>query len=409
MRRVLPGILTAAAISMGIAVPAHTVDAKATATQLSASDRFSLNLYKTLVARAGKSANVIVSPYSVAEALAMVRAGANGATAEQLDTALAGKSKRIEPANRKTLREQLLQEFVPGSGTYTRIANSLWTAKGYPLDPAFADLASNSYAAKIEALDFSGDPGGASKKINDWVSDTTEQQINQIVDPIDIDPLTRAVLANSVLFHGRWAEPFNKALTTQAPFSAPGRKVQVPTMTGQADVTVSPTMTTVSKGFNGSYRMRIAMPKTSTATALDTATTTLFTGSVPTGEACHDLPLHLPKWNTSSDFDLIPPLKKIGITDLFDANRADLTGVSPMAGLEGLYISKAVQKATVAVDEEGTVAAALTGLFARAVSANPNFGPCPSEVKVNRPFAFVIQHTVTGEVLFAGRVMNPAA
>ena len=87
---------------------------------------------------------------------------------------------------------------------------------------------------------------------------------------------------------------------------------------------------------------------------------------------------------------------------------SDLTGVSPRASAEGLFVSSAVHNAVMQVDEEGTKAAASTVIVAQAVSAPSRAPECPALLSFDRPFAYVIRHSQTGEILFSGAVLNPS-
>ena len=107
--------------------------------------------------------------------------------------------------------------------------------------------------------------------------------------------------------------------------------------------------------------------------------------------------VRLPKFKLDCQFSLKEILSQLGVRDLFDINSADLSG---MTGTSELYISQAVHQAFVDVDEEGTEAAAATGVVAR-------YRSCPQEFLVDHPFLFVIQHCESGAILFQGRVVNP--
>ena len=240
------------------------------AKALSASDRFSLRLYRTLAKGSAPTDNVILSPYSIAEALSMVRGGAAGNTAKELDSALNGGA-AVDPTSRKNRRQDLLREQVADSGTYVRIGNSLWIQNGYPLAPAFEEQAKGAYAAKVEALNLTTDGEGSAKKINSWISETTEKQIEQLVDAKDLNALSRAVLVNAVLFHGKWLRPFDKTKTASEPFTVSGQPVDVPTMQGVGDVTPGKIASTVSIPYTGEYRMRISVPADGTAPSVDSA------------------------------------------------------------------------------------------------------------------------------------------
>jgi serpin B len=395
-----------------VVAPAQAKRAKSAKNpKLSPTDVFELGLYRSMAKTVAPNENVILSPYSVTEALAMIRGGARGKTAAEIDSAIVGKGASIDPMQRKGLRANLLAESIPNSGTYIRVANSAWLVTDYPLDPSFSTLVNGPYAAKTASLNFATDPEGSAKQINAWVSDATEKQIEELVDAKVFNELTRLVLVNAVLFHGKWFHPFDAAATAKKPFLVGGNKTQVDTMVGTANVTVTKTQVTVELFYTGDYRMRIIMPKTTSPVALDSAMASLFTGprKPKSGEACGNIGLHIPKWRATSSFlNLKSSLGSLGVNELFNP-QADLTGVSPKAAIEGLYVSAAVHKATITVDEKGTTAAAATAEIFEAASAPLREPDCPTEVSVDRPFVYVIQHISTGQVLFAGRLMNPAA
>ena len=110
-----------------------------------------------------------------------------------------------------------------------------------------------------------------------------------------------------------------------------------------------------------------------------------------------DVKLYLPRFSYDAELVLKDTLGALGMPDAFDPNRADFSG---MDDTQLLYLSHVVHKAFVAVDEEGTEAAAATGVVVEIESM-------PTEVRVERPFIFFIHDTESGLVLFAGRVMNP--
>jgi serpin B len=74
-----------------------------------------------------------------------------------------------------------------------------------------------------------------------------------------------------------------------------------------------------------------------------------------------------------------------------------------MDGTRDLFIQSVIHEAYVAVDEEGTEAAAATGVVVGIVSAPLNM------ITVDRPFIFLIHDTETGTLLFVGRVLDPTA
>src|SRR5262249_21544273 len=115
------------------------------------------------------------------------------------------------------------------------------------------------------------------------------------------------------------------------------------------------------------------------------------------------LPVTVPKFRMESEFSLKPTLAALGMTRAFDFDRADFSGL--YSGPEQLAIQAVVHKASVEVNEEGTEAAAATGVAVGVRSAAPR--PPEYEFKADHPFLFLIRDNATGTILFVGRVVNP--
>jgi serpin B len=113
------------------------------------------------------------------------------------------------------------------------------------------------------------------------------------------------------------------------------------------------------------------------------------------------LMLNLPKFKFESPFTLSNALNQLGMVDAFDSDLADFSG---MTGQKDLFIGDVIHKAFVAVDEEGTEAAAATAVIMEGATARM----VDVSLLIDRPFIFVIRDTVNGQILFIGRVLNPA-
>ena len=109
--------------------------------------------------------------------------------------------------------------------------------------------------------------------------------------------------------------------------------------------------------------------------------------------------VRLPKFKLEGEYDLHSPLSSLGMRDLFDGSRADLSG---MSGAPDLFVSKAVHKSFVEVNEEGTEAAAATGIVYSITSYTP-----PQTFTADHPFLFFIRHNTTNNILFFGRFTSP--
>lgn len=114
------------------------------------------------------------------------------------------------------------------------------------------------------------------------------------------------------------------------------------------------------------------------------------------------LTVQIPKFEFEAKYDLVSSLENLGVNDAFDENNADFQGMTD----EQVYLNKAVHKAFVNVNEEGTEAAAITALVVQAQSGPPE----PRHKFISdHPFMFIIQEKNTDEILFIGRLANPSA
>jgi len=368
---------------------------------------FALDMYRSLRAQDG---NLIFSPFSISLALAMTYAGARGDTETQMAQTLhfnlpqAG----LHPAF-NALDLALANQPQPASKDQTplqlNIANGVWAEQTYPFLPDFLDTVALNYGAGIRQADFVNNYEPVRKEINGWVADQTKNKIKDLLASGVLNSDTRMVLVNAIYFKADWLHQFKKESTTDRPFHLlDGSTVNVPMMSQD---TSAPYAT-------GNGWQAVDFPY-----AGDTAAMTIIVpdeGSFETFDATFDLatfdsiladmqptPLvfSLPKFSFTRDFGLARQLSDLGMPDAFDPGRADFSG---MTGKRDLYISDVVHKAFVAVDEKGTEAAAATAVIMQLAAALP---PSTSLV-VDRPFIFVIRDTVSGQILFMGRVVNPA-
>jgi len=110
--------------------------------------------------------------------------------------------------------------------------------------------------------------------------------------------------------------------------------------------------------------------------------------------------LYLPKWKVTDETKLVPPLRALGMPSAFEDGVADFSGID---GTRKLVIKDVLHKAFVSVDEKGTEAAAAT-----AVIVGPTSIPLFVDVKIDRPFIYLIRDNATGAVLFFGRIVDPS-
>ena len=369
-------------------------------------NEFAFDLYQPLHTRGG---NLFYSPYSISLALAMTYAGARGETESQMAQALHFlPQEQIHPAF-NALDLQLAERGKAQSEESTPlqldIANAVWAEQTYPFLQSFLDTIALHYGAGIRLVDFINEYESVRQEINRWVSDQTEDKINDLIPEGVLDADTRMALVNAIYFKADWLSPFDADSTRDAPFHLlDGSEVAVPTM-------YQDTFIPYAKGdgwqaieltYQGEMAaMDIIVPDEGrfeeVESSLDAGTvSTMLESLQPTS-----VQLALPKFKFESEFDLGTQLAGLGMTDAFDPDQADFSGMTDRADL---YISAVLHKAYVAVDEKGTEAAAATAVIVDVASAQLS----DVTLTIDRPFIFLIRDIPTGQILFLGRVLDPA-
>lgn len=370
---------------------------------------FALDLYHRLRETGG--GNLFYSPYSISLALAMTYAGARGETEQAMARTLhfSLPQERLHPAfNALDLALASRGQGAKGkdeTGFRLHIANAIWGQQGYPFLREFLDILAQNYSAGLRVVDFAQDPEAARGRINDWVSQQTEGRIQDLVPPGAIDQLTRLVLTNAIYFNAAWAEPFDEKLTAEGPFYLlDGTEVRVPMMhqTTHLGYAEGAGYQAVEIPYDGrELAMVVIVPERGQFEAFEASLDGARLEEILRGLTYREVNLTLPRFRVESSFRLAQALAGMGMGVAFAPDRADFSG---MDGRRDLFISDVLHKAFIAVDEAGTEAAAATAVVIRVTA----IGLAPVEVKVDRPFIFLIRDLQTGAVLFAGRVVNPA-
>ncbi len=368
---------------------------------------FAFDLYQELQSEEG---NLFFSPYSISTALAMTYAGARGETEQQMADTLhfTLPQNQLHPAF-NSLDLQLVSNEEGGKSDektdFTlRIANSLWGQQDYPFLEDFLDLLAENYGAGMRLVDFKTAAEAARIAINDWVSDQTEEKIKDLIPQGAINSMTRLVLANAIYFYADWQYQFDPNDTRDAVFYLLDEdQVNVPMMSQLCSF-----LYTQGEGYQavempyvgGKAAMTIFVPDSGKFADFESNMSPDQIDEIIANLAHRQVELTLPKFTYESEFSLAKTLIEMGMTDAF--SDADFSG---MDGTKDLLISDVFHKAFVAVDEEGTEAAAATAVV-MAKCAAPMIDVT---LTIDRPFIYLIRDTETGTVLFLGRVLNPAA
>ncbi len=374
------------------------------ATVVRGNNNFSFELYQQL---AKKDGNLFFSPYSISTALAMTHVGARGKTANEMEKTLnfSLDQKRLNPAFaevQKQLNDPDRKRFYQLS-----VANALWGQKNYGFHDRFLQLCQKYYGAGLFEVDF-GKSERARKRINDWVAEETQNKIKDLIPPGALDSLTKLVLTNAIYFKAAWREKFHKSMTKSELFAISAtKKKKVPMMHAYnvCNYVDGGRFQMLELPYKGnSLSMFVVLPRELDGLAAieKMLTAKKFQSMLKQGKP-HIVDTKLPKFKITAKFELKPVLSKMGMPIAFIKGKANFTG---MASGENLYISEVVHKAFVDVNEEGTEAAAATGVIAKATSA-----PVYPRAKfyADKPFVFLLRDNRTGSILFMGRLANPSS
>lgn len=371
-------------------------------TAAGATAAFGLDLLREL-----PPGNLVVSPNSVATALAMAGTGARGRTATEISKTLhLGKPSRFPSFGALQRRIAAAQAEAaagdPEAPTLS-IANGLFLQQGFALERALVAGLEQGFGASPQTVDFANDMPAALGAVNGWVSERTNGIIPQLFE--SLPDATQLVLANAIYFRGKWQHGFKIANTWAAPFHnrRGSRSVQFMHQTEELDYAEGKGYQAVELPYRASrLSMVVVLPRDQELSAFqhELDSRALLRGIRALAPA--DVELSLPHFHFNTHTFLNKALKSLGMPTAF-SDAANFAGIAPMP----LKISKVVHAADIEVNEEGTVAAAATGVVAVPLSA-----PAPVRrirFNANHPFLFFLRDRATGAVLFAGRVVDPAA
>jgi len=420
------GILAAIVLACLAGEKPATSEDKDIQAVVQGNNTFALELYARL---RGNEGNLFFSPYSISTALAMTYSGARGTTAGQMARALRlptehnkdldGDSQSV-PVHRieKTVMSDQrlaaafgkLQKYLKADpkkeGYELSVANALWGQKGYEFREQFIELVKADYEGRLSEVDFAGAAESARKTINAWVEKKTKNKIKELIKPGLLSSMTRLVLTNAIYFKGAWDTPFQEVATRPARFTlSAGKKIDVPMMNQSNKFKYAETETFQALELpyaDNELSMVILLPKkTDGLSDFEKKLTAKSLSGWLSRLAKRKVIVSVPKFKMTSQFSMASVLKSMGMTDAFAPREADFSG---MNGRKDLFISAVVHKAFVEVNEEGTEAAAATGV-AMSVTSMPI--DRPPIFRADHPFLFLIRHNQTGSILFVGRVTNP--
>ena len=369
---------------------------------IEADNHFGIELFKQVVAGQKSSANTMISPVSIALALAMTYNGAEGDTKAAMEEALqlTGLSRQEINASYQALIEALL---TVDPKVTMEIANSIWYRQEFSVEQDFLDVNREYYDAEVNALDFNSSE--APSVINNWVSDRTNGKITKIIE--QIDPLTMMYLINAIYFNGKWKFQFDEDKTSSQPFyMADGSEIQTDMM--QTEATLNYMRNDLFRAVEmpygrGNYTMVCMLPneELKVEDVVGEMNAENWNQWMQAMDSA-GVQVHLPRFKFEYEKKLNELLQAMGMEEAFDPYESDFSGINP--DRDDLHISEVMHKTFIEVDEKGTEAAAVTSVTMSTTSADPGG---PVVVKFDKPFVFAIREVTTGTIVFVGKVVEP--
>ena len=364
---------------------------------------FALDLYNQLKMT---DANLFFSPFSIFTALAMTWAGARENTAVQMAETLhfTEKPAQFHRAIRDLISQ--LNAVQKETDVELRVANAIWVQKGYQFLNEFFRIVQQYYRADLMQVDFSSAAESARQAINAWVEQQTNEKIKDLLPPKVLNALTRLVLVNAIYFKGFWDNQFKSRDTREMEFwLLTEAAVKVPMMhqEHQFGYWENEWLQIMEMPYKEeSLSLIVLLPKEKTGITdleqkLNFENMTAWQSRLRKRKVI----VFFPKFKIESQFSLGQTLASMGMPDAFDPERADF---SAMVGQKELYISAVIHKAFLEVNEEGSEAAATTGVVVSVTS----IAQSPPIFKADHPFVFFIRDNKSQSILFLGRVLNPA-
>ncbi|MBN3287680.1 ZPI inhibitor, partial [Polyodon spathula] len=358
---------------------------------------FAMNLYRKIASQ--HDDNIFFSPLCISSAFAMLSLGAKGNTYDQiikglnLDLLQSKDKPNIIPA----LFRQQQKNITSSQDLDLTLGGAMFVPQDFNVLETFLSQTKEYFNTDTIQLN-----PILTTNINEYVEKMTSGKIKELLKTVD--PNTKLMLINYVLFKGKWEEPFDANYTEQARFYVNNyRIVSVPTMFRsdpfQLGYDDKLKLSILKLPYRGDASMIVLLPdKDADYNSIDEEIS---------AEHFHQwlrmlkkmsvkMEVYFPKFKLEQSYKMKKILPALGITDLFNY-QADLSGINMETGLK---VSEVIHKAVIEVDEKGTEASSATVVGITGYSLPPS-------LKINRPFLFLIYHETTNSLLFMGRVVDP--
>ncbi|XP_017594100.1 PREDICTED: ovalbumin-related protein X [Corvus brachyrhynchos] len=370
--------------------------------------------------------NIFYCPLSMIAALAMVYLGARNNTEYQMEKVLhfdkiAGlgsmqtkvqKSKCGKSVNIHLLFKEILSDITAPKANYSlHIANRLYAERTSQILPIYLKCVKKLYKSGLEMVNFKTASNQARQRINSWVKNQTNGQIQDFLEPSSVNLHTALVLVNAIYFKGIWKTAFKEEDTQEVHFNVTeqeSRPVQMMCQNGTfkvARVAEEKIKILELPYASGELSLLVLLPDDISGleqleNKISFEKLTEWTSSKVMEKK--RVKVYLPRMKIGEKYNLTSVLTSLGMTDLFSPS-ANLSGIS---SAESLRISEAIHEAYLEVTEEGTeegTEEAGSADDTEDIQHSSEF----EEFRADHPFLFLIKHNPSNMILFFGRYCSP--
>ena len=365
---------------------------------IDANNKFAINFYSQV--SQGSDDNIFFSPWSISTAFAIAFEGAKENTADEIRKVFGFPSDYEKRTNEF---KSAMDDLNPNNSKYQlSVANALWLADKFEPHEEYVNTTTNFYDSDVSTVNFISNDGV--DQINAWVEDKTQEKIKNILEPGSTDEDTRLAITNAIYFKSNWVTQFNEHKTSNDIFWNDDITSTIPLMhleSAYFNYTQMEQLQILKMPYDGDrLSMLVLLPNENNG--LDALEESLSIENLNLWQNqlhSQKVEVFMPKFKLETTYDLKTLLVEMGMSTPFSEGIADFSGIAPIS----LFISQAVHKAFVDVNEEGTEAAAATAI----VISTESYKPPPPVFRADHPFVFLIQDDSTGNILFIGRMVNP--
>ena len=368
-----------------------------------ANNEFAFDFYNQLNTHVGQH-NMMVSPFSLTQAMAMLANGADGNTKAELVKVLGFEGYSLEEMNAyyMNLNKGLLSV---DKATKLSLANSFWLNNQYTAIDSYKKTLQANYDAEVKELAFDNN---TYTKINQWAEENTYGCIKKVVSESDINSNTIMALLNATYFNGAWKDKFEEKNSFKGNFEAPNKSSFIEYMKQdkfEANVYEDAECKLIELPYgNEAFSMVVVLPNTEATLdeLMQNVDADKWQNWMEQLSLHTNVLLQLPKFTGEYEYNenLKQTLMEMGVVDAFSALDADFSQMIE----KRMFVNFIKQNSFIKVNEEGTEAAAVTIYTGENAASG---GMKKFEFKATRPFFYAIKEKSTGVILFMGKVTNP--